>query len=179
MPYTFQNEEKLLKDIRKGDNLAFDYIFREYYDQLVYYTITLTGNLSEAEDIAQSVLTNFWEKKESHFIHSSLRSFLFSCCHNLFIDQHRKHKKRMGLADKLYFEAMNNSPSEDSWKEDQIKKLNLAIEKLPEKSKEIFILNKKRGFHQKEIAKRLDISIKTVEYHMAKSLKFLKDYLKP
>ena len=73
---------------------------------------------------------------------------------------------------KLLDQIVNDTPIEEF--EIKLKKIIANIEKLPSKTKEIFKLSKQSGLTNKEISKFLDISVKTVEFHITKSYKFLK-----
>ena len=88
------------------------------------------------------------------------------------------NKSRSRLHDsylKLLDQFISDTPSEEF--EIKLKKITANIEKLPSKTKEIFKMSKLSGMTNKEISKFLNISIKTVEFHITKSFKILRSTL--
>ena len=145
----------------------------------------------DAENIVQDIFFNFWEKQLEFSSFSNLNGYLFSVLKNRCIDfLRRKNLERSAMSTiqdeyllelKLKFESLeilDNKLINESHIDTIVQK---AIYCLPEKCREIFIMNKLEGKKQKAIAKELNISIHTVESQMAiayKKLKYLlKDYI--
>jgi len=170
---------KLISLLEKGDKDAFTQIFERYYAPLVAYINQYTHDFSEAEDLVQNCFTIIWEKRERLTISTSVKSYLYSTAYNLYIDAYRKNRKISLYLDSLKSEALNEIVSESA--EDlkkQLEVLNKAIEALPPKCREIFILNKKEGLSYKDIARQLDISVKTVEAQIRIALIKIRERLK-
>lgn len=164
MVYQFIDESKWKEDIRAGNRTAFKYAFNFYYSKLCTYTINLTLNPEVAEDIVQEVFINFWNNRKEIHITTSLKSYLYKSCYNKYIDTYRKTKTiNKKLEELRYIEIQRLTEEDTSIRNYQIELLNKAIEELPEKCREIFILSKLEGLKYKEIAEKLGISIKTVE----------------
>jgi RNA polymerase sigma-70 factor (ECF subfamily) len=142
----------------------------------------------DAENIAQDVFLALWEKRDDLQVHVSLTSYLFTLLKNRCIDHLRRKthaenaNKQMQenftseLKMKLYsLEAFNQSLISDEQIETLIKE---AIDSLPQKCREIFILNKIEGKKYKEIANELNLSVSTVENQMGIALRKLREKLK-
>lgn len=142
----------------------------------------------DAENIVQDIFSELWEKQLEFTSFVNLNGFLFTTLKNRCVDfLRRKTLEQRATAEmqseyirtlKLKFESLEaldskfiNEPDIDAIIQD-------AIESLPEKCREIFIMSKMEGKKQKAIAQELDISIHTVESQMAIAYKKLKEALK-
>jgi RNA polymerase sigma-70 factor (ECF subfamily) len=172
------DEKEILENLRKGELSAYEYLYSEYYQWLCNYVFKLSGDSNLSEDIVQETLLGLWEKRRTLFITTSLKSYLFKCCHNHFLLHLRKEKKKKDVLDNIrlntIFETYINY-QEETQPEEKLLKLHSLIDKLPPRCKEIFIKNKLEKVKYREIAEELDISIKTVESQMSKALHFLRE----
>lgn len=124
------------------------------------------------------MFVRLWENHKKLVQPDSEKAYLYKSVYHEFLKFSRHQKTRDGYhQDYLYF----YEPDDDNREHlEEIKiYLNKAIQKLPARCKEIFILNKIEGLTQKEIAGLLDISVKTVEHQVAKAIHKLRDELKP
>ncbi len=149
------------------------------YAPLVSYLYQFTNNISEAEDIAQNCFTKIWQKRESLSIKGSFKSYLFSVAYHTFIDSTRSNNKQNLLLEELKKEALDEIHMEPSMDlEQELNKIHLAIDQLPEKCKEVFLLSKIEEFSYKEIAEKLELSIKTVESQMRIAFIKIREFIK-
>lgn len=166
------DEDVMLDRIRVGDKQTYRLLFENYYKVLILYASSLTKDETRAEDLAQNAFINLWTKRDTLEIRTSVKSYLYKSVYNLFINDYRKELRNNNVLDKIHYEVLLQSLEEE---EQSIKiKLdwvNKEIDSLPPKSKEIFIMNKRRGLTYKEISKILDISENTVESHISRALK--------
>lgn len=135
-------------------------------------------NLSE--DIAQEVFIKFWNKSQQLNIETSITSYLRKMAINEAISYLRKKKRRpqeKELPEHFDFQEPQNIVNNLIGKETQIR-INEAINQLPPKCRLVFQLSRFEELSYREIAEKLDISIKTVENQMSKALKFLRLVLK-
>ncbi|MGS2739436.1 RNA polymerase sigma-70 factor [Sinomicrobium sp. M5D2P17] len=173
------NKDALRSFVEDGDSQSFTEIFNAYYIPLVAYICQYTKDRSEAEDIAQNSFVKLWEKRKNLYIRTSLKSYLYSTAYNLFIDRYHREKKTNDYVESLKEEAlyeMNTQTEADLMR--QLEMLEKAIEGLPPKCRRVFILNKKEGLTYKEVAKKLDISVKTVEAQMRIAMIKIRENLK-
>ncbi|WP_255421924.1 RNA polymerase sigma factor [Aquimarina aggregata] len=153
-------------------------MYEMHYNELCAYIFSLSRNKQQAEDIVQNVMLNVWKNKEKLNINTSVKNYLYKSCYNELIDSYKKNKKELSYIERIKKETLDFFVEEDSnYIKNRIRLVNIEIEKLPPKCKEIFILNKIQGFKYREIAEQLDISIKTVETHMSKAMSRIKEGL--
>ena len=158
------SDKALWGRIQNNDNDALKEIFNLYYKLLCTYMMQFTHNIDDAEDLAQDAFIKLWAKRENITIKTSLKSYLFRLAYNSYIDRYKQQKKEDQLLVELKYEGINSIIKEDtSIKDQKIKQVKKLIEHLPEKCKEILLLSKEKGLKNKEIAKTLGISVKTVE----------------
>lgn len=176
MKYHFTNEEDCIEAIKGGNRAAFRYCFDLYYQRLCHYTSNFTLDFDQAEDIVQGVFIKLWNNREHLIITTSLKSYLYKSCYYKYIDLYRKKKN---ISEKLeeyrYQKLMNLEEKEADPKQEKITILNQAIQELPPKCREIFVLSKFDGLKYQEIADHLNISKKTVENQIGKAYSFLRD----
>ena len=156
------NDKILWKRIINDDDEAFKDSFNLYYKMICNYMLQFTKDINLAEDLVQEAFIKLWVNRNKIQIKTSVKSYLFKTSYHLWIDRSRKHKKRGYLLEKLKYQAFADQIEDDS-SEEKLKKIDLIIETLPKKGKEIFLLSKKEGLKNREIADFLNISIKTVE----------------
>lgn len=168
------------KGLKEGDWTSFKAMFDQYYDWLCAYVYKLSKDKSLSEDLVQNVFITIWEKRSTIVINSSVKSYFLRSCHNQYLKYLRSLKIEMTSLDTLKFETICELYEEEQeLQEQRIKAITVAIETLPPKCKEAFILNKFEKFKYKEIAEMMGISIKTVENHMAKALSHLRNTVLP
>ncbi|MDH7444305.1 RNA polymerase sigma factor [Aquimarina sp. 2201CG14-23] len=177
MGQEFKITEKLLiKGLSTGDQQCYKIIFDTYNNWLCNYVCKLSNDMDLSKDLVQNVMLRLWEKKESLEIKTSLKSYLFRACHNEFLMHIRKQKKQIDLLDQLKLETLydTNNVLEENLLESYFIKIEKAIELLPTKCKKVFKLSRFEQKRNKEIAKLLGISSRTVEVHIRKAIKLIK-----
>ncbi|WP_417885550.1 RNA polymerase sigma factor [Zunongwangia sp.] len=158
------NNKALNELLKKGDEHSFTLIYDVLYQPLIAYLMQYVDKAADAEDIAQSTFIKLWEKKDTLNLNISVKSYTYSTAYNLFIDNYRKNKKQQTYLDQLKSETLINLVEEsDDLLEHKLKLIDKAVESLPERCRLILIMHKKQGYSHKEIAKKLQISTKTVE----------------
>lgn len=167
----------LLDSLKKGEERAYKQLYNLYYHNLVVYCSNLTKDQARAEDIVQQTFVKLWIKKDSLQIQSSIKGYLYRAVYNTFLKEYQKVKKE----ERALIEMKNNallSLVDDIENIDQqrIKLLESAIEQLPRKNREIFLLSKKSGYKYREIALQMDISEKAVEKHISRAKKSIKNW---
>ncbi|NJB70914.1 RNA polymerase sigma-70 factor (ECF subfamily) [Saonia flava] len=177
MGNSFDDNQVLIKHLKKGDEKAYSYLLNNYHHRLCVYAHCLINDKDMAEDIVQNVFIRVWEKRNNLKTNFSIKSFLYKSVYNEFIDQNRK-RKSVTFLEKKYIDALNTIVKEDT---DVLEKLfNLVqkeIQALPPKCKMIFLLSKKEGLSNIEIAEHLDLSIKTIESHITKAFSIIREKL--
>ncbi len=170
---SFTNNITLARQLKLGNNKAYDFLMETYYKSLCNYAYTLINDKGKAEDIVQNVFVKVWVNRKNINPYYIIKNYLYKSVYNEFIDQYRKSKPVIYL-EKKYLEALDLVvENEHENLTDLIKLVNEEIKNLPPKCRQIFILNKKDGLTQTEISEYLNISIKTVEGHITRAFKVL------
>lgn len=173
-------EKQHLTKLQSGDINVFEMIFRTYYQPLCNYAFTFVRDKDEAEEIVQGAFLSIWEKRGSIEIRSSLKSYLYTMVRNTCLNT-IKHKKirQKHVDDQLTLvEESYESASESLMADELRERIQTAMEKLPEQCRLVFKLSRFEDLKYSEIAGQLDISVKTVENHMGKALKIMREQLK-
>lgn len=173
-------EQKLIKKLHQGDKKAFTLLFREYYADLVFFAGTYLPQKEVCEDIVQSVFVNLWSKRKELQIRTSLKSFLLKSVANGCLDElrHRKIVLNYEAASRVK-ETNANLDTENYVLHSELSQLlNNAMEKLPKQYRKTFEMSRLHGMKYKEIAARLNVSERTVQDRIAKTMDLLRRHLK-
>ena len=167
---------------------TFSEIYQIYFPKLVRFAREYVVSTEDAENIVQDIFMYLWEHPDISASLTNLNAFLFTLVKNKCIDFYR-HKsfidsKRESLDNlqerelKLKMEALMQF-DENIFTEKEIDELLAkAIEHLPEKCRQVFILSRMNGLKHEEIATQLNISVHTVQNHIVTALRKLKVELK-
>lgn len=169
------NKKEFINLLKKGDDEAFSQLVNLYSRRLFAYAVSLSGDYSFAKDIVQEVFLKTFEYRKKLNPDYSIESFLYRITYNQFINNYHKNQSLLKVHDE-YVKYLNQT-IEDKNEQDFDRMINLvnkAIEKLPKKCKEIFILSKRDGLTNQEISEILNISIKTVESQITIAFKQLR-----
>ena len=173
------SEVDIFKRVSEDDVNAMEYFYKKYHADLVMYAFKFLGNEDDAKDNVQQLFLAFWERRKNIAIHSSVKSYLISSLRNRLIDHIRKnvHCESLQKETEFLFVEQGNLTLNEMIGEELQKLITDSIQKLPDKTREIFCLNRFEGLKYKKIANEMKISVKTVEYHMGCALKSLREIL--
>ncbi len=181
------DKEEITIKLKKDDEKAFEELFRKYFPALHNYASFYVRSSTLAEDIVHDVFYKIWESRKTLNVHTSLKAYLFRSVHNNCIqylrhlevvnEHSRKQKaklKEASMMNRLYFETGLSKLMEKELGE----LVEESIGKLPEKTREIFQMSRNRHHKNSEIAKKLNLTEKAIEYHISRALLFLREDLK-
>ena len=182
MKGTYQSDNDfLLSAVQRGDQKAFDTLFRRYYPMLCAYGHRFV-ELEDAEEIVEDSLLWIWENRETLVIESSLNSYLFKMVYRRALNK-LAHIDATQRADTRFYEEMQAMLQDTDYYqiEELAKRIEDAVAALPESYREAFVMHRFRDMSYKEIAETLGVSPKTIDYRIQQALKQLrmdlKDYL--
>ena len=177
----FQNDFLLLR-FKAGDELAFKHIFKTSYNPLVGFCRQFLNDLETSKSIAQEAFVNLWTERQKIEKSSGISAFLYtwakSAClkyirHQKVIEKYTQVRLNE-IETQLHIETLE---SLDFYSYETIelrRSIQKAVENLPEKSRIVFEKKRFEGKSNKEIAKELGISVKSVEANMTRALKTLR-----
>ncbi len=171
-------EQTLLQGIKEGDEEAFKALFFTYFEPLSFYANKYLGDIDSAQDVVQEVFTYLYENRENLLISESLKSFLYKSVGNrsLNILKHEAVKSRHHTAIK----QDKPEADESDWVEyaELEARIHRLVDELPPECSRVFKMSRVEHLSNQEIADRLGISKRTVETHISKALRILRNALK-
>ena len=177
--YASYSEADLLAALRAGEEGGFAEIYQRYCYRLFTVAYQKLKSRETAEELVQDLFENLWNRRASHDI-QQLEQYLFSALRYRIINYIKAQQVRTGY--ELYCRlaaSEADTTTEDALALNELRDALLAsVRKLPAKSREIFQLSRLEQYSVAEISGRVNLSEKTVEYHLTKSLKLLRGYLR-
>ena len=171
--WPMQDELILFRKMQEGDWCAFNSFFESYSERLYLYALGFVGNRAEAEDIVQDTFIYLWVNRAKITHSGSLYAYLSRSVKNSCID-----RKLHAEVEQRYLREMMASgeeSSEDSENlEELYKRLQVVMDSLPPKCKEIFILGCVEGLSYKDVAEQLGVSVNTVKTQVKVAYKKIK-----
>lgn len=151
-----------------------DEIFKLYYRPLCMYIIHYVNNIDTAEDIAQDSFTAYWEKLNKGDKIENVKAYLYATARNRSIDYLKEQTSFISLSVPANLEE---TLTDDEAEECSCIEARMwtAIDALPERCREVFLLHKRDGMKYKDIAERFHISVNTVDNHISKALRLVRE----
>ena len=173
------NDLELVQALRRGDEQAFAEIYNRYGLQLIEQAFRKVNSREAAEEIVQDLFTTLWHKREAaeiqklkEYLGSAIRYRVINLIKNKFT-----HDGFIAYSRMLASEA-DYKTEHDLAASDLSGALNRGLAQLPGHTREIFQLSRVEHQTVPQIAVRLKVSTKTVEYHLTRALKLLRVSLK-
>ena len=159
----------------------FDSYFLKYHPALLLFTCKIIEDEQQALDLVQEVFIKFWEKGDASQKEEQVKSFLFTSVKNSCFN-YLKHQKVVRKFEEQFafqlkeLEASYYLSGEKSLiEQEDLKKIELAIDSLGDIYKEVIFLSKIEGLKNSEIAENLHIPVRTVETRIFRALSLLKE----
>ncbi|NLE02348.1 MAG: RNA polymerase sigma-70 factor [Fibrobacter sp.] len=153
--------------------------FLNYSPRLINYAIRFVSNREIAQDIVQDCFIRLWERMEK-FDFLAVKPLLFTMVRNACLN-HLKHQNAVTLRhlkymndnmgeERIYHYDFNVEPNTPILYEELEKQVQVVIDKLPKRCRQVFLLSRFEGLKNKDIASSLDISLTAVEKHIRRAL---------
>lgn len=158
--------------LRAGETAAFDFLFRKYSSKLYYFVLRYLRQADDAESMVQDVFLRIWQGREALAPEQSFNSYLFAAAKNAVFNLHRKKLNEQAYTDYLlHFLNERDDSTEHQLQVRELESLlQQAIDELPPRRREIFVLSRQQHLSNAEIANMLHLSVKTVENQMTAAL---------
>jgi len=178
-------DEDLIRELKLGKQIAFDTIFKKYYKTLCFEARGYFKNNFLVEEIVCDIFTRIWQNRDHLTITSSFREYLIKAVHNNCVDYYRMQKVQARLkqeVDENQKKAyalidIGENPLEYTIVNELEMRLGEAIESLPERYRQAFMLSRFKNMTYEEIALEMGISINGVKINIKKALEHLRKKL--
>lgn len=172
-------DEQLVVLVHDGNDGAFAELFHRHWDNVYKMIYSRIRESAVTEGMAQEIFMKFWDKRSELMI-DNFSAYLYTCvkhrCLN-YIESKIVRKKYWGHY-KTFLPQQDDSTDKAIAFNDLREALEKGLNNIPKKSKMIFRLNRFEGRSVKEIAGQMNLSEKAIQYHLTRSVKELRLYLK-
>ena len=181
------NNIEYISKIKKGEEASFRHFVNSYSKDLFYYAQCFIRSKETAEEVVSDVFLDVWRHREEIDEIKNIKAWLLTLTHNKAISYLRKAENSSEIASWEEiddFQIIGNLQTPDEEKKhsknskEEIAQINSLIQTLPPKCKVVFALAKIERLPYKEIADMLNISVKTINVHVAKALEIISNGLK-
>ena len=175
------NHHQWVKLLKEGRKEAFKEIYEEYHGMLLSLSMHYVEDREEAKEAVQNAFVKLWENRATLLDNTNLKNFLYTIVKNNSINYLKKsefilrsHENLKWMEMHYAYEAMSRLEFESIEFKELKGVIEEAVDKLPHHSRTVFKMSRFEDIRNKDIAKQLNITEKTVEAHMTKALKQLR-----
>lgn len=168
-------EARYLKELGNGNHKAFDALYIQYSPKVKHFLSGFIKNQDEARDMTQEIFYKIWINRETLSKVESFKAYLFRIARNMIYDYYEHNQVKESYQRKQQDEkAYDDLIEEEFYAKELSLLIDIAVEKMPAQRRKIFIMSRREGLSNDEIAQRLDISKRTVENHLTQALSDLR-----
>ena len=176
-------DKHMLALLHKGDEVFYRTLFNQLQPALVKYAKEYVIDADLASNFVQEAFLKLWEKRLKLKEGLNLNAYLYKSVRNSCLNYRRHLKVKHKFADavnetSLNYEALKDKSAERLLEAEIMERLQLAVDKMTPKCRQVFTLSRFEGKTHREIAEELGITEKTVENQMGKALKVARAELK-
>ncbi len=179
---TMNNANQFAASIKAGDEKAFELFFKMEFNNVVHFINAYINMPSVAKDIAQETFIAFWNKRQYLNENLNIRSYLFKTARNKTLNYIRDNKLSTAAPSKealMDFYALADEIITDQIDALKLEELiNRTYTNLPEDIKNVFYMNRVKGFTYAQIADQRQVPVKAIEYQIKKALQLFRKRLK-
>jgi RNA polymerase sigma-70 factor (ECF subfamily) len=174
------NLNKVLHNLSNDDKQALEELFNYYYPRLYQFSKSFLKLEDGIDDILQDVFVKIWKNRANIKSSETFSPFIFTMTRNLLLNELRRRLSKQKIKDEIFKLSLSDVPhSSEKLEYGELKEtVDRIIDNLPEKQREVFLLSRYENLSHKEIAEKLNISTKTVEYHISQSTSAIRNKLK-
>jgi RNA polymerase sigma-70 factor (ECF subfamily) len=169
--------------LAESDRSAFEQVFRTLHDPLFRYVRSIVQDDAVASDVVQDVFVKLWEARETLDASQSLEAYVYRMARNRAYNHHRDRRTRTDKEDDVRDEAVGapaHPAAPDEALDAQILEDNIDtwIQDLPDRQREALVLSRFQGLSHEAIADVMEISPRTVNNHIVRALRALREQLR-
>ena len=178
MKYKSLSDEMLLLYLRSGDQEAFREIYGRYWKKLYAMTRRKIQSLDAVEEVVQNIFLRLWEHHDTLRV-QCLEAYLVTAARYETINYIKSKlvQEKYALHAQLQFNEATYTTDEELDLKDLMNAVEQQLNELPEKTRQIFRLNRLQHQSVKEISSQLNIPERTIEYHLSQAIKVLRIHL--
>jgi len=168
------DNEALLISFRKGEEQAFDQLFRAYFIALSFFAFRLVKDQQRAEDIVQDCFVELWQKRKSLVHVNSIKSYLYRCIHNHCVNELNRKKPVPGQT-----EIPARTIEQEIIAAETLARILQVIQHLPERMQQVLKMYYLEEKSYLEIGKEIGIDPETVRSHRFRAIQFVRKTIIP
>ncbi len=172
--------------MRENKSIVFDSIFRRTYSRLYFYALSLLSDESDADDVVGEVFAGLWRRMDEIDLEDNIEGFLYRAVYTRSVNVLKRRNVDAGRLAAIedinnmrmeYYSGINDDPLHSMENAELRRKIEDTINMLPEKCRQVFRMSYLNGMRNNDIAEELQLSVRTVEAHMYRALRFLRERL--
>lgn len=172
--------------MRENKSIVFDSIFRRTYSRLYFYALSLLSDESDADDVVEEVFAGLWRRMDEIDLEDNIEGFLYRAVYTRSVNVLKRRNVDAGRLAAIedinnmrmeYYSGISDDPLHRMENAELRRKIEDTINMLPEKCRQVFRMSYLNGMHNNDIAEELQLSVRTVEAHMYRALRFLRERL--
>ena len=173
------NLENILSALAKDQESSLEELYTYFYPRLYEFSRSFLKQEQDIDDILQEVFIRIWLNRKKINDPATFNSYIFTITRNLLLNKLRSRLNNQKLKEEIRkLSIAKEFENLDLVQYQELKKsVEELIDELPGRQQEIFVLSRTEGMSHKEIATKLDITTKTVEYHISMAIKYLREKL--
>jgi len=176
---------------QRTESSLFSTLFDQFKEPFILFANSYVRDMAAAEDIYMEAIIQYWEKRKELPADTNIPGYLLTSVKNKALNHLRHLTIRTDAEDQLYdhrqrelnfrISSLESCDPSDLFTIEVEEIIRKTLDELPEQTRTIFFKSRYENMTNREIAAELDLSIKTIEFHISKALKLfrsrLKDYL--
>ncbi len=175
MNFPYMTDLQLFENIKKDDVGAFETLFENYFQRLCGFACQVVNGQQIAEEIVSGVFTAVWLRRKEINIEKSVKAYLYRSVRNHAINYLKSEKMRhTDIDDELLNKGAGSGQPDSVMAYQELKmEIETLISSMPKQRQLVFMLSRLQGLKYAEIAKNLNISVNTVQYHVVEANRYM------
>ena len=176
--YSRLADEDVMRSFQTSrDERAFNVLYKRYYHPLYKFILWMASDENIAKDVAQETLIKVFQKPELFNAHSGFKTWLYTIAKNTLKNVYRKDANERNMKDTLQVVRDEDLPTDSDWRTDKLKQIERAVQRLPEKQRETFVMKYSSNLTIAEISEICDCSVGTIKSRLFHATHAIKEKL--
>lgn len=177
--YTNLADSQLFQLVKQDDIKAFEELYNRYWSDLIDAAYRRLQSRQKAEDIIQDIFVSLYQKRHTLDITVSLKAYLYQALKFKVLNVYRDELTRTACKKEIFFTGQCKNDSAEYCDAKELNhRIGQVLSTLPDKCREAFLLSREQNLSNKDISQGMNISVSTVEKHIGKALRILRNNLR-